>query len=263
MKKLTQTLSLLLCLAMLIGLAPIVMPQANAADITEGFTAVDTWDLSKAISSGNFRTNGTKDNGTVTISGAKTAHQYLFKMNNTANVDHTKDFLLTQTLNITSINAVEEDKILLTSTSNVACEYAFAIWICDTVSSSATAADGSGVYSAIYSTNGTDLKLRLLGFEGTQPAAYIHIKDAVYGKGENVVCGTGDGKIAMLLEQAICQDGYEGFLTLEPHLVLFDTLQSLEIEDAKDVIAENKAKDGAEGYTMQYTALKNILDKFL
>ncbi len=93
--------------------------------------------------------------------------------------------------------------------------------------------------------------------------AYIHIKDAIYGKGENVACGTGDGKIAQILEQAICHDGYEGFLTLEPHLVLFDTLQSLEIEDAKDVIAENKAKDGADGYTMQYHALKNILNKFL
>lgn len=92
---------------------------------------------------------------------------------------------------------------------------------------------------------------------------YIHIKDAVYGKGENVVCGTGDGKIAQLLEQAIVKEGYEGFLTLEPHLVLFDTLQSLETEDATDIITENKAKDGAEGYAMQYNALKNILNQFI
>lgn len=89
--------------------------------------------------------------------------------------------------------------------------------------------------------------------------AYIHIKDAVAGNKENVVCGTGDGKIAQILKKAIREDGYEGFLTLEPHLVLFATLQSLEVEDAADVISENKAKDGAEGYGMQYHALRDIL----
>lgn len=89
--------------------------------------------------------------------------------------------------------------------------------------------------------------------------AYIHIKDAIAGNKENVVCGTGDGKIAQILKTAIREDGYEGFLTLEPHLVLFATLQSLEVEDAADVISENKAKDGAEGYGMQYHALCDIL----
>ena len=89
--------------------------------------------------------------------------------------------------------------------------------------------------------------------------AYIHIKDAVAGKNENVVCGTGDGKIAEILKKAIREDGYEGFLTLEPHLVLFATLQSLEVVDAAEVISENKAKDGAEGYAMQYNALCQIL----
>ena len=89
--------------------------------------------------------------------------------------------------------------------------------------------------------------------------AYIHLKDAVAGKNENVLCGTGDGKIPELLKQAITEDGYEGFLTLEPHLVLFATLQSLEVVDATEVISENKAKDGADGYTMQYNALCEIL----
>lgn len=88
---------------------------------------------------------------------------------------------------------------------------------------------------------------------------YIHIKDAVRGNNENVLCGTGDGKIPQLLKQAIREDGYEGFLTLEPHLVLFDTLQSLETEDAAKVISRNKAKDGAEGFTMQFNALQEIL----
>ncbi|MCD8341493.1 MAG: sugar phosphate isomerase/epimerase [Clostridiales bacterium] len=89
---------------------------------------------------------------------------------------------------------------------------------------------------------------------------YIHIKDAVAGKNENVLCGTGDGKIAQILTQAIREEGYEGFLTLEPHLVLFDTFQSLETGDAGKVIFENKAKNGAEGFTMQYRALVDILN---
>ena len=89
---------------------------------------------------------------------------------------------------------------------------------------------------------------------------YIHIKDAVTTDKENVLCGTGEGKIKELLTRAIRDEGYEGFLTLEPHLVLFASLQSLETEDAANVIKTNKAKDGAEGYTMQYNALKEILD---
>ena len=56
-----------------------------------------------------------------------------------------------------------------------------------------------------------------------------------------------------LLKQAICDEGYEGFLTLEPHLVLFDTLASLETEAAENVIKENKAKDGAEGIPCSIT----------
>ena len=89
---------------------------------------------------------------------------------------------------------------------------------------------------------------------------YIHIKDAVASDKENVRCGTGEGKIKEILTRAIREEGYEGFLTLEPHLVLFDALQSLEVSDAESVIKENKAKDGAEGYSMQYHALKEILN---
>lgn len=88
---------------------------------------------------------------------------------------------------------------------------------------------------------------------------YIHIKDAVSGSNENVVCGTGEGHISELLKRAIKEEGYQGFLTLEPHLVLFDALQSLEQKAATDVIKENKAKDGADGYRMQYEALQAIL----
>lgn len=90
---------------------------------------------------------------------------------------------------------------------------------------------------------------------------YIHIKDAVRTNKENVLCGTGEGKIEKLLKQAIRDEGYQGFLTLEPHLVLFSSLQSLETINAKDIIKENKYNTGAEAYAAQYHALTAILNR--
>lgn len=95
----------------------------------------------------------------------------------------------------------------------------------------------------------------------TQPyIKYIHIKDAVADNKENVLAGTGEGKIAKILDQAINKEGYRGFLTLEPHLVIFDSLQSLETTDASNVIKKNKYASGAEGYAAQYYALLEILE---
>ncbi len=91
---------------------------------------------------------------------------------------------------------------------------------------------------------------------------YIHIKDAVSNDKENVLCGTGEGQIKEILKDVI-QHGYQGFLTLEPHLVLFDALASLEITDAKEVIKVNKYKDGADGYKAQYEALQEILKEII
>lgn len=90
---------------------------------------------------------------------------------------------------------------------------------------------------------------------------YIHIKDAVTTDKENVLCGTGEGKIEKLLKQAIRDEGYRGFLTLEPHLVIFASLQSLETSDAKKIIKVNKYSSGAEAYAAQYHALTDILNR--
>lgn len=91
---------------------------------------------------------------------------------------------------------------------------------------------------------------------------YIHIKDAVSTDSQNVVCGTGEGKIPEILAQAI-DSGYKGFLTLEPHLVLFDSLKDLELEDATEIIKDNKGLDGAGGYRLQYEALVEILKNII
>ena len=87
---------------------------------------------------------------------------------------------------------------------------------------------------------------------------YIHIKDAVRGSGINVVFGTGDGRVREILSRAICWENYRGFLTLEPHLVQFDALASLERNEAA-VLRKNTAENGKEGYEMQYRALVEIL----
>ena len=88
--------------------------------------------------------------------------------------------------------------------------------------------------------------------------AYFHIKDAISTNRENVLCGAGEGKIKEILKQAI-SEGYEGYLTLEPHLVLFDSLQSLELGKPEHIIRQSKAKNGREAYAMQYQALQRIL----
>lgn len=97
-------------------------------------------------------------------------------------------------------------------------------------------------------------------FEVLKPyVAYIHIKDALYDKRENVVAGTGDGMIPEILTRFIKEEGYQGFLTMEPHLVVFDSLKSLEIEDTKDMVTNRLGLDGPQAYKVQYDALTKIL----
>lgn len=81
----------------------------------------------------------------------------------------------------------------------------------------------------------------------------------MYADKENVLCGTGEGRIKEILTKAIREEGYEGFLTLEPHLVIFSSLSTLETAAAEDIIKKEKFKDGAEAYGMQYHALEEIL----
>jgi 3-dehydroshikimate dehydratase len=47
--------------------------------------------------------------------------------------------------------------------------------------------------------------------------AYFHIKDAIWGEGRVVPAGEGDGQIRELMTAAHAS-GYDGFLSLEPHL---------------------------------------------
>ncbi len=85
---------------------------------------------------------------------------------------------------------------------------------------------------------------------------YIHIKDAVAGTGKVVPAGQGDGRVKEILRQ-LFEDGYKGFLSLEPHLAMFNGFGALE-----KGTGEGKAEmTGEEAYTMAYMALKGILEE--
>lgn len=90
---------------------------------------------------------------------------------------------------------------------------------------------------------------------------YIHIKDANYEDGQNVVCGTGEGKIKEILSDIILKRSYKGFLTLEPHLAQFEGLKNLELGNIDEIIKNEKKLTGEEGYILQYRALIKILNE--
>lgn len=86
--------------------------------------------------------------------------------------------------------------------------------------------------------------------------AYIHIKDAKFEDGSVVPAGLGDGNVEEILRE-LFRDGYDGFLSLEPHLGSFKGLENLEMGDLMSDLPE-----GGEGtFTLAYNALKNILDR--
>ena len=82
---------------------------------------------------------------------------------------------------------------------------------------------------------------------------YIHIKDAVSETGEVVPAGEGDGNVLELLKD-LSRNGYNGYLSLEPHLAEFAALKSLE-KDAK----QRTLTDGEAAFQIAYQALKKLL----
>lgn len=86
--------------------------------------------------------------------------------------------------------------------------------------------------------------------------AYIHIKDALSDTGEVVPSGMGDGHVEEILKNLL-DGGYEGYLSLEPHLQDFKGFQNLENGKTE----EKNTMTGTEAYTIAYEALKKILDK--
>lgn len=83
--------------------------------------------------------------------------------------------------------------------------------------------------------------------------AYIHVKDAVWGTGEVVPVGMGDGHVKQILT-LLDQRGFEGFLSLEPHLADFAGLQNLE------KAAEKRGRSDTErAFTVAWESLRGLL----
>lgn len=88
--------------------------------------------------------------------------------------------------------------------------------------------------------------------------AYLHIKDACLEDGRVVPSGSGDGKVEEILKKLFA-GGYNGFLSLEPHLGSFAGLADLELDDKMAGLPE-----GGEGtFTLAYRALCEILDRVI
>lgn len=93
-------------------------------------------------------------------------------------------------------------------------------------------------------------------FEMLKPyVVYMHIKDAEKD-GTVVPAGYGIGNVEKILTE-LYNNGYVGFLSLEPHLGNFNGLQNLELDD--DMM---KLEDSTpDKFTLAYKSLMKIVDK--
>lgn len=96
----------------------------------------------------------------------------------------------------------------------------------------------------------------LSAYEMLKPyIAYIHIKDALWSDGSVVPAGHGDGNVEKILKM-LKDSGYQGFLSLEPHLADFAGFRSLE-----QSAGEKKKLSGEEAFTIACEALRKILER--
>ena len=85
---------------------------------------------------------------------------------------------------------------------------------------------------------------------------YMHIKDAQSADGRVVPSGMGDGKVEFILKN-LFKSGFNGFLSLEPHLGSFEGLKDLELDDKME-----KLPEGGEGtFTLAFNALNRLMNK--
>ena len=87
---------------------------------------------------------------------------------------------------------------------------------------------------------------------------YMHIKDACFTDKRVVPAGVGDGNVEYVLKQ-LFDNGYQGYLSLEPHLGSFEGLADLELDDKM----LNLPKSGEGTFTLAYRALCEVLEKVL
>lgn len=96
----------------------------------------------------------------------------------------------------------------------------------------------------------------LEAYEMMKPyVAYIHIKDALWSDASVVPPGMGDGRLEEILG-GFKAAGYQGFLSLEPHLSDFAGFAALEMN-----ASQKKKLDGEQAFTLAHDSLVKILEK--
>lgn len=85
---------------------------------------------------------------------------------------------------------------------------------------------------------------------------YFHIKDALYKNHKVVPAGYGDGQLEEILREAK-DAGYEGFLSLEPHLGNFKGFAELE----NGQVSEELEDSGPVKFAVAVDAFKELLKK--
>ena len=87
---------------------------------------------------------------------------------------------------------------------------------------------------------------------------YIHVKDAKLADGSVVPAGYGDGHVAEILKK-LFDTGFDGFLSLEPHLFNFSGFDQLEKDGVSIKHEAGTVMSGAEAFEIAYNALNRIL----
>lgn len=87
---------------------------------------------------------------------------------------------------------------------------------------------------------------------------YIHIKDSKLD-GNIVPAGLGDGNIPRISKEFIEMGGR--CFTMEPHLVEFNGLSSLEREGEKSLVTAFSKSDGRKAFDLACNTFKNILSE--
>lgn len=88
--------------------------------------------------------------------------------------------------------------------------------------------------------------------------AYIHVKDAMLSDESVVPAGYGDGHVAEILKD-LYASGFDGFLSLEPHLFNFAGFDALEKDGKSMQNSEKKVLSGWEAFSLAYDSLMKIV----
>lgn len=88
---------------------------------------------------------------------------------------------------------------------------------------------------------------------------YFHVKDALFVNGQVTPAGYGDGHVKEILTTEL-EKGFNGFLSLEPHLSDFAGFASLE-KSGEGFEKYDKKLTGPESFSLAYEALEKLLKK--